>query len=55
MFKRRRSLKLSPNDFLPHAVIELLLRDGNESSLNFKREIFCVEVLDANEIAFQGS
>src|SRR6266851_2697535 len=42
------------NDFLPHAVIELLLRDGNWSSLNFERVIFCVEILDTNEIAIHG-
>jgi hypothetical protein len=40
------------DDFLPHAVIELLVSDGNESSLNFERVILRAEVLEANDIAF---
>ena len=53
-FKRRHLLKRSPDDFLPRAVIELLLRDGNRSSLKVKRVIFRVEVLEAEVIAFHG-
>ncbi len=52
-FKRRHSLKRSPNDFLPRAVIELLLRDGNRSSLKVKRVISCVEILNAEGVLKQ--
>ena len=54
-FKRRHLLKRSPDDFLPRAIIELLLRDGNRSSLKVKRVIFCVEILNAHVIALEGS
>ena len=46
------SLKRSPDDVLPGAVIELRLRDGDRSSLKLKRVIFRVEVLDAEVICF---
>ena len=48
------SLKGALDDFLPCTVIELLLRDGNRSSVKFERVIFRVEVLEAEVIAFHG-
>ena len=50
--KYRLSLKRSPNDVLPGAVMELLRRDGNRPSLKLKRVIFRGEVLDAETIGF---
>ena len=46
------SLKRSPDDVLPGAVIELLLRDGNRRSLKLKRVVFRGEVLHAEVIGF---
>jgi hypothetical protein len=48
------SLQRPPNDLLPHAVIELLFRDGYRPAMKFDRVILCVEVLEANDIAFHG-
>jgi hypothetical protein len=39
-------------EFLPGAIIELLLRDGNRRSLKFKGVNLRVEVLDAEMIGF---
>ena len=46
------SLKRSPDDVLPGAVMELLLRDGNRRSLKLKHVIFCGEILHAEVIGF---
>src|SRR5260370_1890083 len=53
--ERGHSLKRSLDDFLPHAVSELLLGDRNRFSIKLKRVVFRVEILDANEIAFHGN
>jgi len=38
------SVKRAPDDILPHAVIELLLRDDNRPSTKLERVIFRVEI-----------
>jgi hypothetical protein len=53
-YQRRRSLKLSPNDLLPGAVIELLLGDRNRFSIKLERVVFRCEILNAEVIAFHG-
>jgi hypothetical protein len=49
------SMKRAPDDCLPRAVIELLLRDGNRPSIKLERVTFRVEILDAEVIPFRGS
>src|SRR5260370_19547488 len=53
--ERGQSMKSCLDDFLPHAVSELLLGDRNRFSIKLKRVVFRVEILDANEIAFHGN
>jgi hypothetical protein len=48
-------MKRAPDDCLPRAVIELLLRDGNRPSIKLERVTFRGEILDAEVIAFRGS
>ena len=46
------SLKRSSDDFLPGAILVLLLRDGDRRSLKLKDVIFRAEVLHAEVVCF---